>query len=166
VVVLEVLPRTPAERQGLRAYDVITKAAGRPVRNERDLKEAVQASKDAKLELEYVRGGKRQYVAVAPEAAPPQPQQTAAAVPPGHPRELLVLPHGFYSSDGNGIVFSPDSSRVGVVPPALQGGGNGGSTAEQLERITAELQQVRASIEALRAQMAAEEQQKKAEEKK
>jgi membrane-associated protease RseP (regulator of RpoE activity) len=164
VVVLQVLPKTPAERQGLHAYDVITRAAGRPVRDERDLKEAVQAAKENKLELEYVRGGKREYIAIAPEVAPPEPQASAAGLPPGHPRELLVLPQGTYSKDGEHVLLWK------AVPQQLQSqpGGAGekadGSTAEQLERVNAEIQKLQAEIENVRARIAAEDQAKKARE--
>ncbi|RMF56859.1 MAG: PDZ domain-containing protein, partial [Calditrichaeota bacterium] len=42
VLVNEVLPDSPAERAGLREEDVITKFAGRRIRNTRDLTRAVE----------------------------------------------------------------------------------------------------------------------------
>ena len=160
IVVLEVIPKTPAERQGLRAYDVITKAGGRPVRDERDLREAVQASKEAKLELEYIRAGKREYVSIAPELAPTPPEPRAAAnLTLSRPRELMVLPSTVKAADGDHVTLH--WNKVNPSPAA----GGGGSTAEQLERLNAEIQQLRASIETLQSRIQLEKQEQEQQQK-
>jgi hypothetical protein len=150
LVVLEVLPNTPAERQGVRAYDVITKAGGRPVRADRDLIEAVQAAKENKLELELVRAGKPQGLAVAPEKAPPPPPPAATLVDPNRPHEVYFLREGLISSSAD--------ARSGLITfqPAAAATAPAGTPAEELSRVVTELEQLRASVEALRARLDAE----------
>ncbi|MCC6044090.1 MAG: trypsin-like peptidase domain-containing protein [Desulfurococcaceae archaeon] len=57
VVVVRVMPRTPAHIHGLREGDVIVKAAGRKVKSVRELREAIEDSVDQGcVELEVLRG--------------------------------------------------------------------------------------------------------------
>ncbi len=60
VVVVRVMPRTPAQMYGLREGDVIVKAGGRSVKRVRDLREAIEDSVDQGcVELEVLRGYSR-----------------------------------------------------------------------------------------------------------
>lgn len=60
VVVMRVVPGTPAYRRGLREGDIIVRARGRPVRSVRELREAIEDSvEDGCVELEIVRERRR-----------------------------------------------------------------------------------------------------------
>lgn len=60
VLVVQVVPGTPAHRYGIRQGDIIVRAAGREVRRASELREAVEDSIDREcVELEVVRGTKQ-----------------------------------------------------------------------------------------------------------
>lgn len=62
VIVMRVVPGTPAHRRGLREGDIIVKARGRPVRSVRELREAIEDSvEEGCVELEIVRERRRLY---------------------------------------------------------------------------------------------------------
>ena len=67
VEVQEVVPKSPAEKAGLKKGDVIRSAGGKPVEGVAGLSAAVQKSKGKPLSLELLRDGKPQTVQVAPE---------------------------------------------------------------------------------------------------
>jgi len=59
VIVVKVVPGTPAHRARIREGDVIVRAGGREVRRVKDLREAIEDSVDrGYIDLEIVRGGK------------------------------------------------------------------------------------------------------------
>ena len=59
VIVVKVVPGTPAHKARMREGDVIVKAGGREVRKVKDLREAIEDSVDrGYIDLEVVRGGK------------------------------------------------------------------------------------------------------------
>jgi hypothetical protein len=62
LVVDVVQPGSPADKAGLRPFDVLLKANDRVLREPRDLVAEITAVKEGKLTVELVRGGKRQTV--------------------------------------------------------------------------------------------------------
>jgi hypothetical protein len=74
VLVQEVVPSSPADGK-LKQYDILIKAADKPLKSVSDLLAAVNAAKDGKLAMEVLRGGKAVKVEVTPTKRP-------AAVPP------------------------------------------------------------------------------------
>jgi len=65
VVVVTVVPGTPASQARIREGDVITSANGKPVKRVKDLREAVEDSIDKGfVELEVVRGRTRYHIKV------------------------------------------------------------------------------------------------------
>jgi len=69
VLVTEVRENSPAAKAGLRAGDIILKAAGRTIMNQTDLVRAINDKKDGDVQLMIDRGGARQTLSVTPEAA-------------------------------------------------------------------------------------------------
>ncbi len=60
VIIVRVMPRTPAHMYGLREGDVIIKATGKRIKNVRELREAIEDSVDKGcVELEILRGRSR-----------------------------------------------------------------------------------------------------------
>lgn len=74
LVVHSVAPDSPAAKAGLKQYDVLVKAGGKPLGHVMDLVREVEAAKETKLALEIVREAKTQEIettpAKRPEAAP------------------------------------------------------------------------------------------------
>jgi S1-C subfamily serine protease len=65
VLVLRVLPETPAAKAGIRRYDVITAVDGQPVTTAEQLQQTVENSRlGQSLKVEVQRGGKTQQIAV------------------------------------------------------------------------------------------------------
>jgi S1-C subfamily serine protease len=73
VLLMEVLPNTPAAKAGLQAGDRILKIGGVEIKSPENLQEQVDASKvDEPLEVEFDRQGQLQKVSVKPAAYPSQ----------------------------------------------------------------------------------------------
>ncbi len=68
IVVREVIEDSPAEKAGVREWDIITEAAGKPVSSAKDLQRLLSGMKEGdRLELTLLRGGKRTSLTVIPE---------------------------------------------------------------------------------------------------
>ena len=108
-MVQDVTMRSPAERAGLRPYDVIVEVEGRPVTSNQALIQDISARQPGTVaHLEVLREGRRQSIVIK------------LAERPGR-------------EDGNGAAAEPDdagrsSARTGDTPPAL------GVTVRELDR--------------------------------
>lgn len=89
VCVMQVVPESPAEKAGLKTYDVILKVNGEAVNGE-EFVEKVKASKGEKLTCEVLRAAKIQKIEVTPAERPAQ----AKAFQRRGPRGMRV-PEGF-----------------------------------------------------------------------
>lgn len=70
LLVEKVLEDGPAAKAGIRRYDVLVKAAGKPLEMVQDLIDAVDQAKDKTLTLELIRGGKPAKLDVKPVKRP------------------------------------------------------------------------------------------------
>ncbi|HWB12018.1 MAG TPA: PDZ domain-containing protein [Pirellulales bacterium] len=70
VLVDVVVPEGPADRAGLKAYDVIAAVDGKPVADAASLAAAVAGAGDRELKIDYLRGGRKQTLSVKPEPRP------------------------------------------------------------------------------------------------
>jgi len=70
LVVRSVVPDSPAAKAGLREHDILLQAGDKKLGSLDDLIDAVQAAKEQKLSLEFVREGKRQKIEVTPVKRP------------------------------------------------------------------------------------------------
>jgi len=70
LLVMHVVPESPAAEAGIKQHDVLVKAGGEPLKELVDLVTAVRESKDKKLSLEVQRGGKSTKVDVTPSKRP------------------------------------------------------------------------------------------------
>jgi membrane-associated protease RseP (regulator of RpoE activity) len=70
LLVAAVMPDSPAAKAGVKQHDLLLQVGNKPVADLRDLVQAVEASKGAKLSVELIRGGKRQTVEVTPVKRP------------------------------------------------------------------------------------------------
>ncbi len=70
LLVEDVVKDAPADKAGLRVYDVLLQAADKPLRTPTDLVEAVNQAADKPLKLRFVRQGKETEVTVTPEIRP------------------------------------------------------------------------------------------------
>lgn len=78
-LIAAVEPKSPAEKAGLKAGDVVLSAGGKPVKDTRDLARQVgQVKPGSKLELAVWRDGKEKTIPVTVEQAPGEPQQRLA----------------------------------------------------------------------------------------
>lgn len=75
LLVVHVAPEGPAAKAGIVQHDVLLRIGEKPLAEPRDLVEAIEASKGAKLKIELVRGGKPQTL----EATPAKRPERAAA---------------------------------------------------------------------------------------
>ncbi len=67
IVVARVVPGSPAEKAGLKQYDVVVEAGGRPLTGLRDLIDAVQRNHDKEIPIEVIRSGEHMSLVVTPE---------------------------------------------------------------------------------------------------
>lgn len=72
LVVAEVRPGSPAERAGLKKYDVLVKVNGKPLAGPEDLRQDVEVGLKNGMELEVLRHGKRETIKVEPAAEAPK----------------------------------------------------------------------------------------------
>jgi membrane-associated protease RseP (regulator of RpoE activity) len=82
VLVEVVVPESPADRAGLKTYDVIFAVDQEPIADAPSLAAAVSRAGDRELKIEYLRAGRKQTVSVKPEPRPevvaPQEQDQMA----------------------------------------------------------------------------------------
>lgn len=89
VCVMEIVPESPAEKAGLKTYDIILKVNGEAVDGE-GFVEKVKASKGKKLTIEILRAAKTQKFEVTPIERPAQ-----AKAFPLHGKGRMQVPEGF-----------------------------------------------------------------------
>ncbi|MGN1274843.1 MAG: S1C family serine protease, partial [Thermoguttaceae bacterium] len=89
VCVMQVVPESPAEKAGLKTYDIILKVNGEAVDGD-GFVEKVKASKGEKLTVEILRAAKTQKIEMTPAERPAQ----AKGFPRRGPRGMRV-PEGF-----------------------------------------------------------------------
>ena len=73
VLVDDVVPDSPAEKAGLRRFDVLLSIEGQTLETPRAVAEAVANSEGKEIAIEYLRGGKQHSLKVAPEPRPDFP---------------------------------------------------------------------------------------------
>jgi serine protease Do len=79
-MVQDVTPRSPGERAGLRAYDVIVEVEGRPVTSNQELIRSISARQPGTLaRLDVIREGRRQALTVKLAERPPRGEEFEAA---------------------------------------------------------------------------------------
>lgn len=83
LLVQEVAPESPAAAAGLQRFDIVLKAADKPLAKIEDLIEALDAAKGQKLALEILRGGKSRRVEVVPAKRPHAAEISKLLPPPG-----------------------------------------------------------------------------------
>ena len=88
LLVENVLPNSPGAKAGVKQYDVLLKAGGKPLGKITDLIDAVDAAKDEKFALELYRGGKSTKIDVTPLRRPKEMQPPDDMPGPGD-RDLL-----------------------------------------------------------------------------
>jgi membrane-associated protease RseP (regulator of RpoE activity) len=70
VLVDEVVPQSPAQQAGLKAFDVIFRVNDKPVLDPQALAGAVARAGDSEVRIEYLRAGRKQTVTVKPAQRP------------------------------------------------------------------------------------------------
>ena len=84
LVVEEVVPDGPAAKAVIKPFDILMKAGDKPLKDIRDLAQAVDGSKDKEMTLEILRGGKSLKIKVTPTR---RPEGEAAMGPMNRPDE-------------------------------------------------------------------------------
>ena len=114
LVVEAMPPGSPAEKAGVKLYDVLVKAGGKKVEDVGNLVAAMMEAKDGKLTLEVIRGGKPQTIVVTlgkrPKGWVSQPTT------PGDPGDLAKLVERLRREGGEGPV-QLRFFRPGVILP-------------------------------------------------
>ncbi|NEQ87757.1 MAG: PDZ domain-containing protein, partial [Moorea sp. SIO2I5] len=71
VLIVRVVPGSPAQRAGFKTGDIIKTVASKPVKNATEVQQGVEASEvGAQLEVEVLRNGKTKLIVVRPGAFP------------------------------------------------------------------------------------------------
>jgi membrane-associated protease RseP (regulator of RpoE activity) len=79
VVVMEVVPDSPAAAAGLQAQDILIQVGEEPLKNLKTLVDTTEKTKEAPLTLTLIRQGQKQTVTVTPAKRPARPAQAVAA---------------------------------------------------------------------------------------
>lgn len=79
VVVMEVVPESPAAAAGLQAQDILIQVGEEPLKNLKTLVDTTEKTKEAPLSLTLIREGQKQTVTVTPAKRPAQPAHGATA---------------------------------------------------------------------------------------
>lgn len=106
VLVREVVPDSPADQAGIKKFDVLLTANGRPVTEMGALAQVVRevgGTDDGKIAIDLLRAGGHQQVTVTPAERPatPQPAWVAPPAMPGAPPEMFEP----FFGGGNGQPF-------------------------------------------------------------
>jgi hypothetical protein len=114
LVVEALTPGGPADRGGLKLYDVLVKAGGKRVEAIADLQRAMVEAKDGKLALDLIRGGRRQSISVGLGKRPPGWRSEPPI--PADPAALARLLERMYHEGSEGPV-QLRFFRPGVILP-------------------------------------------------
>ncbi len=124
-----VVPDSPAAKAGIVQHDILLRAGGKPLAERRDLVRAIEASKQAKLKIDLIHGGKPKTVEATPAKRPDEARRHVGAAPaPADWDTMEKWLHGMWSdgqADGQrpplrfrfvhpGMILPPG---VAVAPP-------------------------------------------------
>ncbi|HBO42634.1 MAG TPA: hypothetical protein DD670_01600 [Planctomycetaceae bacterium] len=134
VIVLEVLPASPAAKAGLERHDILVSGNERPLANVGDLIEVIEAAEGKSVKFVVVRQAKQTTIEVTPEENPdsksPEAAEGSAGIAPPYPELDRVLewferthPRGARPSMRlrfmhPGMILPPDV----LIHPTLPGG--------------------------------------------
>ena len=90
VVVMEVVPASPAAAAGLQAQDILIQVGEEPLKTLKTLVDTTEKTKEAPFTLTLIRQGQKQTVTVTPAKRPAKPEQ-ATAVDDEASQELNLL---------------------------------------------------------------------------
>ncbi len=82
LLVVAVVPKSPAVKAGLAQHDVLLRVGDKPLGEPRDLLAVVQEVKDGKLKIELIRGGKRVTIEATPAKRPAEARRKPGPPPP------------------------------------------------------------------------------------
>jgi serine protease Do len=121
-MVQDVTPRSPAERAGLRAYDVIVEVEGRRVASNQELIQNISARQPGTVaELDVLREGRRHSMSVKLAERPGRGEESSAPAPPG---PAFTAPRVFDAQVPLGLtVRDMDRTFMGrlEIPEGVQG---------------------------------------------
>ena len=122
-MVQDVTPRSPAERAGLRAYDVIVEVAGRRVASNQELIQSISARQPGTVaELDVLREGRRHTMSVKLAERPGRGEESSTA--PAPPGPAFTSPRVFDGQVPLGLtVREMDRTFMGRlgIPEGVQG---------------------------------------------
>jgi hypothetical protein len=81
LLVEAVVPDSPAAKAGIVQHDVLLRASDKPLAEPRDLVRAIEATKQAKLKIDLIHGGKPKTVEATPAKRPEEARRHAGAAP-------------------------------------------------------------------------------------
>jgi hypothetical protein len=81
LLVEAVVPDSPAAKAGIAKYDVLLRAGDKPLAEPRDLIRAIESTKDGKLKIDMIHGGKPKTVEATPAKRPADARLQAAEQP-------------------------------------------------------------------------------------
>jgi hypothetical protein len=83
LLVESVMPESPAAKAGIARYDVLLAAAGKPLASPRELIQAVETAKEAKLAIEVLHEGKKKTIEATPAKRPEEARRKVMPLPDG-----------------------------------------------------------------------------------
>lgn len=81
LLVANVAPDSPAAKAGIAQYDILLRAGDKPLKEPGDLIRAIEATKEGKLAIDLIRGGKPKTVEAVPAKRPEEARRSPVAAP-------------------------------------------------------------------------------------
>jgi C-terminal processing protease CtpA/Prc len=135
LVVLDVVPNSPAAKAGLKAHDILLSMAGKPLKDVETLIEQVQESKGKAVAVEILRQGGRKTIEITPEKRGPASRARDFV------RGRLVSPR-VLQVPRPGALFGPEDFRAwpqGFIDPV----------DKRLDELSDQIKELRKSVEEL-----------------
>ena len=117
LVVERVAVGGPAEKAGIKQYDVVVKVGGKTLTEAAELVKTVEKAKESKLTVDLVRGGKPQTITVTPAKRPADVRVGETAPAAGDVRALAKWLEELQSHGGEGPVRFHIFHPGAILPP-------------------------------------------------
>lgn len=95
LLVVEVLPKSPAAKAGIVRHDILLRIGKRQLGNPRNLVEAVEAANETEEKIELIRGGNRQNIVVTLAKRPEEARRKVNMFMPAQTEDDWKIIHGW-----------------------------------------------------------------------
>ncbi len=123
LLVASVVPDSPAAKAGIIHHDILLRAGDKPLMETTDLIQAIEATKEGKLKIDLIRGGKLKTVEAMPAKRPEEARRPGGGRPMPGDRETIqkwlqeMTSAGEADGDGQGPLLPFTIIRPGAIVP-------------------------------------------------